>query len=95
MKKADARNQEVTPSSLRETPETLVICNKCPQGSDPISPDFKDNGINSTAGENGEYAQVIIEKSFPEKQGIAKVSYYNLPHRQSVILMVCFAYTGS
>ena len=87
VKEADARNLEVTPSSLRETPETLVIRKKCPQGSDPISPDSKNNGINSTAGENGEYAQVI-EKSSPEKQEIAKVSYYNLPHRQSVILMV-------
>ena len=76
VKEADACDQEVTPCSLRETPETLVIRKKCPHGSDPISTDSKDNGINSTVGENGEYAQVITEKSSPEKQEIAKVSYY-------------------
>ena len=73
VKEADAYNQKVTPSNLRETMETLVIRKKCPQGSDPISADSKDNGINSTT---GEYAQVITEKS-SEKQEIAKVSYYN------------------
>ena len=76
VKEADACDQEVTPCSLCETPETLVIRKKCPHGSDPISTDSKDNGINSTVGENGEYAQVITEKSSPEKQKIAKVSYY-------------------
>ena len=74
VKEADAYNQKVTPSNLRETMETLVIHKKCPQGSDPISADSKNNGINSTT---GEYAQVITEKSSPEKQEIPKVSHYN------------------
>ena len=76
VKEADACNQEVTPSTLRETPGTLMI-KRCSQGSfksDPTSAGSRDSGISCTAGENDEYAKVITEKSSPEKQEIAKVA---------------------
>ena len=76
VKEADACNQEVTPSALRETPGTLMI-KRCSQGSlksDPTSAGSRDSGISSIAGENNEYAKVITERSSPEKQEIAKVN---------------------
>ena len=82
VKEADICNQEVTPSTLRETPGTLVI-KRCSQGSiktDPlISAGSRDSGISLAAGENDEYAKVITEKSSPEKQEVAKV-FNKLPH---------------
>lgn len=79
VKEADACNQEVTPSTVRETPGTLVI-KRCSQGSiktDPLSAGSRDSGISLAAGESSEdNANVITEKSSPEKQEIAKVFSY-------------------
>ena len=76
VKEADVCNQEITPSTIRETPGILVI-KRCSQGSiktDPLlSAGSRDSGISLAAGENEEHANVITEKSSPEKQEIAKV----------------------
>ena len=76
VKEADVCNQEVTPSTVRETPGVLVI-KRSSQGSietDPLlSAGSKDSGISVATGENEE-SNVITEKSSPEKQEIAKVS---------------------
>ena len=75
VKEADACNQEITPSTVRETPGVLVI-KRCSQGSiqtDPLlSAGSRDSGISVATGENEE-SNVITEKSSPEKQEIAKV----------------------
>ena len=76
VKEADACNQEVTPSTIRETPGILVI-KRSSQGSiktDPLSAGSRDSGISLAAGENEAHANVITEKSSPEKQEIAKVA---------------------
>lgn len=79
VKEADVCNQEVTASTVRESPGTLVI-KRVSQASiktDPlVSAGSRDSGISLAAGESDEHANVITEKSSPEKQEIAKVSYY-------------------
>ena len=75
VKEADICNQEITPSTIHETPGILVI-KRCSQGSvktDPLSAGSRDSGISLAAGENEECANVITEKSSPEKQEMAKV----------------------
>lgn len=76
VKEADICNQEVTPSTLRESPGSLVI-KRSSQGSIKtdalLSAGSKDSGISVAAGESDEYANVITEKSSPEKQELAKV----------------------
>ena len=75
VKEAEVYNQEVTPSTIRETPGILVI-KRCSQGSiktDPLSAGSRDSGISLAAGENEEQGNFITEKSSPEKQEIAKV----------------------
>ena len=81
VKEADICNREVTPSTIRETPGTLI--KRCSQESIKIDPLISgvsgDSGIGLAAGENDEYAKVITEMSSPEKQEIAKVCN-KLPH---------------
>ena len=76
VKEADIVNQEVTPSTVRESPASLFI-KRSSQGSLKtdalLSAGSRDSGICLTAGENEEYANVITEKSSPEKQELAKV----------------------
>ena len=78
IKEADVANQEVTPSTVRESPASLFI-KRSSQGSLKtdvlLSAGSRDSGICLTAGENEEYANVITENSSPEKQKLAKVSY--------------------
>ena len=77
VKEADACNQKVTPSILREILGTLIN-KQCSEGSfksDQISASNTDSGISLTAGENDECTNVITERSSSENLEIAKVSY--------------------
>ena len=77
VKEADACNQKITPSILREILGTLIN-KQCSEGSfksDQISASNTDSGICLTAGENDKCTNVITERSSPENLEIAKVSY--------------------
>jgi len=77
VKEADVANQEVTPCTVRESPASLFI-KRSSQGSLKtdalLSAGSRDSGICMTAGENEEGANVITEKSSPERQELAKVT---------------------
>ena len=78
VKEADACNQKITPSILREILGTLIN-KQCSEGffkSNQISASNTDSGISLTAGENDKCTNVITERSSPENLEIAKVSYY-------------------
>ena len=68
MKEAAACNRSVTPSTLRETPETLMIKRSSQRSlkSNPVSADSRDSGVSLMAAENNE-RKLIIKRSFPEK----------------------------
>jgi len=80
VKEADVANQEVTPSTVRESPASLFI-KRSSQGSLKtdalLSAGSRDSGICLTAGENEE-SNVITENSSPEKQELAKVLYWEI-----------------